>query len=177
MISVTKKCVMCHKEKPRNAANFYYRNKKRGWFSSWCKECRTSHRTEHVKRELECQRIRRGLKPCRLCETTEKPKGNVYCTECCRKIAAKNKKADKCIYRSRLRKSTPRWADKDAIRKFYKERPDGFHVDHIVPIRGKNVSGLHVEYNLQYLTSDENIKKSNKFNDGNHYSLEYQGRR
>lgn len=61
-------------------------------------------------------------------------------------------------------KRTPEWADMKKIEDIYHKCPKGYEVDHIFPLQGKLVSGLHVPENLQYLTKEENRKKSNKFN-------------
>ena len=51
---------------------------------------------------------------------------------------------------------------RDGMKEFYDNMPNGMTEDHIIPLQGDDVSGLHVRWNLQYLPLIDNIKKSNK---------------
>lgn len=62
------------------------------------------------------------------------------------------------------------WADPKAIRALHHEArrlaaETGMphHVDHVIPLQGDFVSGLHVETNMQILTGSENSRKCNRF--------------
>jgi hypothetical protein len=73
---------------------------------------------------------------------------------------------------ARKRQAMPNWADRRDIESFYSLTQflnstfhQTFHVDHIVPLRGKRVSGLHVSANLQILTDTENRSKSHRFDE------------
>jgi hypothetical protein len=59
-------------------------------------------------------------------------------------------------------KALPHWVCVTEINLFIDECPDGFHIDHILPLAGETVCGLHVLENLQYLPAQENLSKSNK---------------
>lgn len=87
------------------------------------------------------------------------------------------KNADKVRFWNNSRRcsrllATPKWLTKtheDEIKHFYwaadylwRLTGTKMHVDHIVPLKGKNISGLHVPWNLQILTSSENIVKGNR---------------
>lgn len=66
----------------------------------------------------------------------------------------------------RLRDATPAWVDKDVVQQIYEKCPPGMWVDHILPLFGETVCGLHVPENLQYLTPMENSLKWNKVSNG-----------
>ena len=66
-------------------------------------------------------------------------------------------------YMARKNQRVPKWADRREIVAFYKNCPHGYHVDHIIPLRGRAVSGLHVLENLQYLPAVENIRKGSSY--------------
>lgn len=77
--------------------------------------------------------------------------------------------ADSARRSAQLRNAYPSWADHDAILTIYEEcrrltEQTGikYHVDHIVPLRGKTVCGLHVHYNLQILEGRKNCAKGNR---------------
>jgi len=64
-------------------------------------------------------------------------------------------------------KATPKWLTKEDLQTFkdiYLEASYfGYHVDHIIPLLGKLVCGLHVPNNLQIIPASENIRKKNTF--------------
>ena len=87
------------------------------------------------------------------------------------------KKANRAIYtaaqgrrRAQALQATPLWANDSEIKKHYDfaaRFKESFgldlHVDHIVPLKGEKVCGLHVENNLQVTLAHANLAKNNQF--------------
>ena len=62
-----------------------------------------------------------------------------------------------------LRQQCPVWVDRQALKAFYLNKPVDMQVDHIVPLQGDGVMGLHVPWNLQYLSKQANSRKGNRY--------------
>lgn len=92
-----------------------------------------------------------------------------YCKACMNTVTAVTSADRQARYKASKLQRTPKWlseAELANISKFYNGCPVGYHVDHIIPLQGDLVSGLHVLSNLQYLTVSENCSKQNKFTPG-----------
>lgn len=69
-------------------------------------------------------------------------------------------------FRARQLKAIPPWADLTAIEKVYVEGAKRkMHVDHVYPLQGEKVCGLHVADNLALLSPEDNLRKGNRLND------------
>jgi hypothetical protein len=144
-----KQCVKCEYERIKKRAES-------GYFNEW------RARTEYEKKRCQDPKRKEWKR-----EWSKSEKG----TESRRRYEKANREMMR--YKSmkkytRTKKAMPSWADEDSIKAVYREARwieicTGIkcHVDHIVPIQGERVSGLHVPWNLQILEASENIAKSN----------------
>jgi hypothetical protein len=80
------------------------------------------------------------------------------------------KRASRAKRRAIILSATPAWADNKAIKRIYSEadfltKVTGikYEVDHIIPLQGKNVCGLHVSNNLQVIPMVHNRQKAVRY--------------
>lgn len=77
-------------------------------------------------------------------------------------------------YDARKIKAEPPWADRELIAVVYEQCAEmnriagwtKYHVDHVMPLKSPILCGLHVHYNLQIITAEENLSKRNKVYEG-----------
>ncbi len=141
-----KRCFMCNKElvlsmfskkkRTRKDKTFYYR------YKSYCKKCLVLSNKEYLKKpgNRERNKIRKAAMVKR--NRVAKPKW----------LSAKQMKAIHEIYRDMRTRN--RLAGKIE-----------YHVDHVVPLNGETVCGLHVPWNLEVVKAKDNIAKSNTYTD------------
>jgi len=168
-------CTRCEIEKEQDC--FYKDSRRKSGFANWCKSC-TKLNVTHWQREnkearkITCKRYRENNKE-KLQEVNRlrSEKMNVYGKNYRERYPDRH-----CARQAKRRVSkiqaTPIWLtpeqEKEINNFYWLARDlsvvscDSYHVDHIVPLRGKNVCGLHVPWNLQILPSDINLSKGNR---------------
>ena len=146
-------CYKCKVEKPYTAEFFKVSKKNSTGLAYYCKDCsnktQSGWRSENHVHQLEWKR-----------NWADKNRDKVNANH--RRYRRENPHKHNEIRLRRL-KRVPAWSETVQIKLFYLNRPDGYDVDHIYPLQGELVSGLHVIGNLQYLTRLENRRKGNKF--------------
>jgi len=178
-----KVCTTCNEEK---GLEFFSKNKKsKDGYLSQCKSCLKAKRQklkydniEIYNNQLECsRRAKQKLGKAHLKAYKEKwHVENIDRVRLYRRQYYLNNRSTainnaKGRYKH-LKVASVIWANREAILAFYKEAKRltkltgiKFNVDHIIPLRGKTVSGLHVDGNLQIITAYENSKKYITFDD------------
>lgn len=159
------KCYKCKTEK--KFSEFHKNKTKKNGLSNVCKTCKKtlgkSHYRENKEKYSEWSRSWRENNPSYM-----------------KKYLSEHYRSNKYLYfaysaKRRAYKSdaTPSWLTDthlSEIKNFYWLAKDltgvsgeTYHVDHIVPLKGENVCGLHVPWNLQVLPADINLSKGNKY--------------
>jgi hypothetical protein len=156
-----KKCPKCNTEKYID--QFSVDLSRKGGRQCYCRSCQSSI-YEAKKEVAKEQRRKRYL----LTKDQSKEQMRSYYSDHKDEYLARN-----ALRRAAKLSATPSWLseeDKEKIAGYYftaqqktKNLNEVFHVDHIVPLQGKNVCGLHVPWNLQIIPAAANLSKSNQW--------------
>lgn len=169
-----KLCSSCKTEKPFK--DFSLRKASRDGYAAACKACVSTRRKAYKSEKLYNKNYYEVNK-----ESLFQRKEAWYKANPAKKSEHRQTYRLKNLERVRFAESlkhtkrrtrVPRWlteTQKQEIQKIYSLRREAemltgekYHVDHIIPLQGKDVCGLHVPWNLQVLPSDVNLSKHNK---------------
>lgn len=154
-----KNCTKCLSLK--NLSEFYKYKPAKDGRDSWCKECKQAYVKKYQSGPYRDNKNRQNAK-----YRFENPKKmrNISKDWALRNKASCREKIRR--YQAKKFGSIPRWITKEhrqQMKYIYATCPKGYEVDHVVPLQGKNVTGLHVPWNLQILPAEVNRSKGNKF--------------
>ena len=160
-----KKCSKCYNEK--KLSDFNKDSSTASGYKSACKVCTKKSTKDYQSRRKEYIQ-QYGKQYYEKNKEERKAYSKKY-----RQLNQSYYRAKKAEYRATKKQATCQWANLQYIKDLYTNVAEAnklfedidvkFHVDHIVPLTHDKVCGLHNEYNLQILTAEENLSKSNKY--------------
>lgn len=160
----TKICTKCGQDKP--FSDYYKQKTGRFGLRPSCKDCITSQNRQYALSNPEKVK---GHKDAWVDRNRDKHYGNVSRW---RRANPEKHRASQAKRRSSKLNATPQWLTEDQHKdieamyflanRYTKLFGLEYHVDHIIPLQGKNICGLHVPWNLQLLEASMNLSKSNK---------------
>lgn len=111
--------------------------------------------------KVEKKEPKKYIKCCPTCNTSFEcnRKQRIYCKKSC----MPSHKEAKRLRKRGVKKAKLNCESWKEIYDFKKNRPEGYQLDHIIPLNHPDVCGLHNTWNFQWLDSEENLKKSNSF--------------
>jgi len=161
----TKVCPKCKEAKA--FCDFHKHTGKPFDLAIWCKSCAKANSKKNYKEQDPKVRLEKK----RSWQDNNRQYVNAY-NNSWRKANPDKHAARQAERRATKKKATPTWLSEDQrksitevyklCKKMEKTFRTTYHVDHIVPLNGENVCGLHVPWNLQILEASLNLRKSNK---------------
>ena len=149
-----KVCCSCKEEKPLSA--FHKDRSRKDGLRYACKSCQNKRKKEYRQKNWDAV-----AKSKKIWRENNPEKTNAY-------LASR---------RARKKQAQPPWLTEEHINQIIDKYKNSkrmkkltgilHHVDHIVPLKGKNVCGLHVPWNLQVIPAKHNLEKHNLFDDWN----------
>jgi len=175
-----KLCGKCQTEK--DESSFHKRKMPSGNYTlqPWCKDCAKSNQRAWNKKKREEDPEWRDEQNKKAAEYRKNnPEFVKRVTKRNREVSRKHYQTNKADYmakdaerRARKVKATPKWlskSDREHIKRIYRVRQKvsdktgvEHHVDHIVPLKGDSICGLHVPWNLAIIPAKMNLSKGNK---------------
>ena len=178
----TKRCSKCKETK--GVGEFHKDRTKKDGLDHRCKPCVKKYKALAPRYDVSVTE-----RTCSACGVTKgadefnrdraNPSGLDHrCRDCINKVVSKHQKDNPDMVNARgarrraakIMRTAP-WASQEALGAVYteasrvtKETGVSHHVDHVVPLQGVLVSGLHLPCNLQVMEGGENCGKGNKWN-------------
>lgn len=158
-------CRKCQKIKP--IKDFHQDKTKKDGVASYCRECNKRNASSWYA--LNIDRAKQNMQKNYVDNRRQRiEKACKYAKDNPEKTLARNMRRV-----ARQLQRTPKWLTNDDFKLIemqytlavYMTECTGisWEVDHIIPLQGKTISGLHVPYNLRVIPSSENRSKRNKF--------------